>query len=46
MRGKCSRGKISGVPVGGYNKLIDRLLESVDTMFVVNLLRRGQSGKL
>ena len=38
--------KYQGVPVGGYNKLIDRLLEGVDTMFGVDFLRIGQSGKL
>lgn len=35
--------KYQGVPVGGYNKLIDRLLEVVDTMFGADFLGIGQS---
>ena len=31
--------KYQGVPVGGYNKLIDRLLEGVDTMFSMDFFK-------
>ena len=33
------KAKYQGVPVGGYNKLIDRLLECVDTMFSVDFFK-------
>lgn len=33
------KAKYQGVPVSGYNKLIDRLLEGVDTMFGVDFFK-------